>query len=131
MASIEITAHDLVVRLHGLDKILANAEQRVRPAGARGRHSRARRGGQLQATRRKVLLRLARSAQGDRHRSPASSRAPEHSDEATIRILHESYETPAWKSALAIATGIALAPVAAIASSFSPPHWLRFSYWGS
>ena len=51
----------------------------------------------------------------------ASSHTPEHGEEATIRIHQESYETPAWKSAIAIATSIAFAPVAALAFVFLAP----------
>ncbi len=60
----------------------------------------------------------------------ASSGAQEHGDETTIRILHEGYETPVWKSALAIATGIALAPVAAIAFVFLAPALAPFLVLG-
>jgi hypothetical protein len=180
MASIEITAHDLTVRVHGMDRVLAlrsrvsvplahvagvrehaeeaNFDDAVRDSArgigtfVRGRVAagtlRLRSGRsfydvhdpskaividlrsepfehlvvQVDDESTETAVRRIRYALANRRAwIEASSRAPEHSEEATIRVFHESYETPAWKTALAIATGIAFAPVAAIAFVFLAP----------
>jgi hypothetical protein len=181
MASIEITAHDLIVRLHGMDRVLAlrsnvsvplahvaavrdhaeeaNFDDAVRDSGrgigtfVRGRvaagslrlpdgrsfydvhdprkaivvdlqsESFVHLVVQVDGESPETAVRRIRYALANRKAwIEASSRAPKHGDdEATIRIVHDSYVTPAWKSALAIATGIALAPVAAIAFVFLAP----------
>jgi hypothetical protein len=53
--------------------------------------------------------------------SEVLARAPQLRDVATIPVVHEPYGTPAWKSALAIATGIIFAPIAALAFVFLSP----------
>jgi len=180
MASIEITAQDLVVRVHGMDRVLAlrssvsvplahvagvrehgeeaNFDDAVRDSGrgigtfVRGRVAagtlRLPSGRsfydvhdpskaividlrsepfehlvvQIDDESPEVAVRRIRYALDNRMAwIEASSRAVEQGDEVTIRMLHESYETPAWKTVLAIATGIALAPVAAIAFVFLAP----------
>jgi hypothetical protein len=180
MASIELTAHDLVVRVHGVDKVLAlrssvsvplahvagvrehaaeaNFDDAVRDSGrgigtfVRGRVA----AGSLRLPSgrsfydvhdpRKAIVVDLRSEHFEHlvvqvdgeppetaaerirdalHRrvlwSEAVSRAPGQRKAAAIRVLHDSYETPAWKSALAIATGIVFAPVAALAFVFLAP----------
>jgi hypothetical protein len=180
MASIEITAHELVVRLHGLDRILAmrsrvsvplahvagireHAEEahfddavrdsargigtfvRGRVAAGSLRLPSGRSFYDVHDPRKAIVVdlrsesfehlvvqvdgespetavrRIRYALENRRAWIEASSRAQEHSDEATIEILHEGYATPAWKSALAIAAGIALAPVAVIAFVFLAP----------
>jgi hypothetical protein len=180
MASIEINAHDLVVRLHGLDRVLAlrsnvsvplahivsvrehaeeaNYDDAVRDSArgigtfVRGRVAAGTlrlRGGrsfydvhdpskaividlwsepfehlvvQVDGEPPETAVQRIRDALENRRAwIESSSRAQEHVDAGAIRIVHETYETPAWKSALAIATGIALAPVAAIAFVFLAP----------
>jgi hypothetical protein len=180
MASIEITAHDLVVRVHGMDRVLAlrssvsvplahvtgvrehaseaNFDDAVRDSGrgigtfVRGRvaagslrlpdgrsfydvHDPSKAivvdlrsepfehlvvqvdGEPPEAAARRI--RAALRSRGAR--SEAVSLTREHREAPAIPILHESYETPAWKSALAIATAIAFAPVAALAFVFLAP----------
>ena len=46
---------------------------------------------------------------------------PEPPEEVTIPIFEEPYPTPTWKSALAITTGIILAPIAALSFLFLSP----------
>jgi hypothetical protein len=181
MASIEITAHDLVVRVRGLDKVLAlrsrvsvplahvagvrehapeaDFDDAVRDSGrgigtfVRGRVA----AGSLRLPtgrsfydvhdpRKAIVIDLRsepfehlvvqvddespetaaqriRFALDNRTASieAVASHAPQLSEEPAIRILHESYKTPGWKSALAIATGIVFAPVAALAFVFLAP----------
>ncbi|HEX8793454.1 MAG TPA: hypothetical protein VF765_21075 [Polyangiaceae bacterium] len=57
-------------------------------------------------------------------RGEGRPQAPAHHEDAVIPVLHESYGLPMWKSALAIATGIAFAPVAALAFVFLAPALL-------
>jgi hypothetical protein len=180
MASIEITAHDLVVRVHGVDRVLAlrssvtvplahvagvrehaeeaNYDDAVKDSGrgigtfVRGRVAAGilrlpdgRSFYDVHDPRKAIVVDLrsepfehlvvqvdgeSPEAAAERIRDAlhrrvawgeAMSGRPEHRKELAIRILHESYETPAWKSALAIATGIAFAPVAALAFVFLAP----------
>jgi hypothetical protein len=180
MASIEITARELIVRLHGMDRVLAlrssvsvplahvagirehaeeaNFDDAVRDSAwgigtfVRGRVAagtlRLRSGRSFydvhdpskaividlrsepfehlvvqvdDESPETAVRRIRYTLENRRAWIEASSRAPEQSDETTIRIFHESYETPAWKTALTIATGIAFAPVAALAFVFLAP----------
>lgn len=180
MASIELTPHELIVRLRGLDRILAlrstvsvplshvaavrehaeeaNFDEAVRDSGrgigtfVRGRVA----AGSLRLPdgrsfydvhdpRKAVVVDLCsepfehlvvqvdgespesaacriRDAIDRRAaRTDALAQGPAHPRRAAIRVVHEGYRVPAWKSALAIATGIAFAPVAALAFLFVAP----------
>jgi hypothetical protein len=180
MASIEITAHDLIVRLHGMDRILAlrssvsvplahiaairehaeeaNFDDAVRESNrgigtfVRGRvaagtlrlptgrsfydvhdpskaividlrsepfeHLVVQIDGESTET---AVRRIHYALDNRRAWIEASSRPSEHGEVPIIPIFHDRYEMPAWKSALAIATGIAFTPVAAIAFVFLAP----------
>lgn len=189
MASIEITPRDLVVRLHGVDRVLALRSSVSVPlahvAGVREHAAEANfddavgesnrgigtfvRGRVAAGTlrlpdgrafydvhdpRRAIVVDLrsepfehlvvqidgespeaaARRIRDalDRRvaRSEAVARTSEDHEEAPIQVLHESYGTPAWKSALAIATGIVFAPVAAIAFVFLAPALVPILMFG-
>jgi hypothetical protein len=183
MATIEITPQDLVVRIHGIDRVLAlrssvsvplahvagvrehaaeaNFDDAVRDSGRGvGTFVRSRvAAGSLRLPdgrsfydvrdpRKAIVVDLrseafehlvvqidGESPEGAASRirdalerrvvwSEALARTAKHVEEPAIRILHEGYETPAWKSALAIATGIVFAPVAALAFVFLSPALL-------
>jgi hypothetical protein len=183
MASIEITPHDLVVRVHGVDRLLALRSSVSVPlahvAGVREHAAEAdfdravRDSGRGVGTfvRGRVAAGTLRLPDGrsfydvhdpdkaivvDLRSEPfehlvlqIDSESPEaaarrirdallrrgawrqtlartggHPGEPTIRVLHETYETSAWKRALAIATGIAFAPVAMLAFVFLAPAML-------
>lgn len=192
MASIEITPHDLVVRVHGVDRVLAlrssvsvplahvagvrehaaeaNFDDAVRDSGrgigtfVRGRVA----AGSLRLPdgrafydvhdpRRAIVVDLrsepfehlvvqvdgespeaaARRIRAALDRRVARSEAIEaiarasgRHEAAPIPVLHEPYGTPAWKSALAIATGIVFAPVAAIAFVFLAPALVPLLMFG-
>jgi hypothetical protein len=183
MASIEITPHDLVVRVHGVDRLLAlrssvsvplahvagvrehaaeaDFDRAVRDSGrgvgtfVRGRVA----AGTLRLPDgrsfydvhdpRKAIVVDLRSEPFQHLVLQIDGESPEaaagrirdalqrrgawretlaqtggHHVDPTILVLHENYETSAWKSALAIVTGIAFAPVAMLAFVFLAPAML-------
>jgi hypothetical protein len=180
MASVEITPHDLIVRVHGVDRILAlRSSVRVplaHVAGVRANAAEARFDDAVKDSGRgigtfvrgRVAAGTLRLADGrsfydvrdprkaivvdlrsepfehlvvqldeespedaarrvcealDRRiaRSEAAASAAEPHANAIIPVVHEGYGTPGWMRALAVATGIVFAPVAAIAFVFLAP----------
>lgn len=180
MASVEITPRELVVRVHGVDRILAMRNSVTVPlahvAGVRAHAAEARFDDAVRDSGRgigtfvrgRIAAGTLRLADGrsfydvrdprkaivvdlrsepfehlivqideespeaaarrihealDRRiaRSDAAATAPQQKVGPLIPVVHEAYATPGWMRAIAIATSIVFAPVAAIAFVFLAP----------